>query len=153
MPDPIAFSSSAPRFALPLLFVGQSQKELTFNEAILLVDFLLQPVIESTTTAVPSAPTPGQCWIISAGATGIFAGKADQVAAWAEGGWRYIAPREGMRVYDRARTGHRIYQGGAWRTPTMPSAPEGGTTIDAQARSAIVAITDALRDAGIALAP
>jgi hypothetical protein len=35
----------------------------------------------------------------------------------------------------------------------MPSAPEGGTTIDAQARSAIVVITDALRDAGIALAP
>jgi hypothetical protein len=153
MPDPIAFSSTAPRFSLPLMFVGQSQKEITFNEAILLVDFLLQPIIEGTTTAVPSAPTPGQCWIINSGASGIFAARADQVAAWSEGGWRFIAPKEGMRVYDRARTGHRVYRGSAWRTPTMPSAPTGGTTVDTQARSAIIAITDALRDAGIALAP
>ena len=153
MPDPIAFSTTAPRFSLPLLFAGQSQKEMTFNEAILLVDFLLQPVIESTTTAVPGAPTPGQCWIISTGASGIFSGKTDQIAAWSEGGWRFIAPKEGMRVFDRARTGHRIYHGGAWRTPTMPSAPTGGATVDTQARSAIIAISDALRDAGIALAP
>jgi hypothetical protein len=153
MPDPIAFSSTAPRFALPLLFAGQSQKEMTFNEAILLVDFLLQPVIEGTTSTVPSAPTPGQCWIINSSASGIFAGKANQIAAWGEGGWRYIAPKEGMRVYDRAQTGHRIYRGGAWRTPTMPIAPTGGTTIDVQARSAIIAIIDAMRDAGIALSP
>lgn len=153
MPDPIAFSSFAPRFDLPLLFVGQSQKEITFNEAILLIDFLLQPIIEGTATTVPSVPTSGQCWLITSGATGIFAAKTDQIAAWSEGGWRFIAPKEGMRVYDRARTGDRIYRGSAWRTPTMPSAPTGGTTVDAQARSAIIAITDALRDAGIGLAP
>ena len=149
MPEPIAFSSTAPRFAFPLLFAGQSQKELTFNEAILLADFLLHPVLEGTTTTVPNAPTPGQCWIVTTGASGIFAAKADQVAAWSEGGWRFITPKEGMRVYDRARTGHRIFRGAAWRATAMPSAPTGGTVVDAQARSAITAISDALREAGV----
>ena len=153
MPEPIAFSSTAPRFALPLLFAGQSQKEMTFNEAILLADFLLHPVIEGTTATVPSTPTPGQCWIITAGANGIFAAKTDQIAAWSEGGWRFIAPKEGMRVFDRARTGHRIFRGAAWRAPAMPSAPTGGTIVDIQARSAIIAIADALREAGVSLAP
>ncbi len=153
MPDPIAFSATAPRFALPLLFAGQSQKEVSFNEAMLLVDFLLQPVIEGSATTVPTAPTPGQCWIVASGASGLFAARTDQIAAWSEGGWRFIAPLEGMRVYDRTRGGHRIYGGGSWRAPTMPSAPSGGATVDAEARAAINAIAAALRDAGIVLTP
>jgi hypothetical protein len=153
MPDPIAFSATAPRFALPLLFAGQSQKEMSFNEAILLVDFLLQPVIQGTTATVPSAPTPGQCWIITSGASGVFAARTNQIAAWSEGGWRFIVPIEGMRVYDRTRTGHRFYSGSVWRAPTMPSAPSGGAIVDAEARFAIIAIANVLREAGIALAP
>ena len=40
MTDPIT-----PRFGLPLLAPGQAAKELTHNEALSLLDLLVQPVV------------------------------------------------------------------------------------------------------------
>ena len=149
MTDPVSFSETSPRFGLPLLFAGQSQKELTVNEALLSADLLLHPAIEGTATTPPSSPVAGQSWIVGAGATGSFAGQVDKIAAWSEGGWRFITPREGMRAYDLSVSAHRIYAGSAWHLATAPAAPTGGSTIDTQARTAVTAIIAALRTGGI----
>ena len=37
---------ASPRFDLPLLAVSQAQKEITHNEALILIDALLHPVAE-----------------------------------------------------------------------------------------------------------
>jgi len=134
---------------MPLLFAGQSQKETTVNEAVLSADILLHPAIEGTATTPPSSPSPGQCWVVGSGATGAFAGQTDKIAAWSEGGWRFIAPREGLRAYDISAGAHRIYSGSAWHLIAAPAAPIGGGTIDTQARTAITAIIAALRTGGI----
>ena len=149
MTDPVSFSETSPRFGLPMLFAGQSQKEITVNEALLSADLLLHPAIEGSATTAPTSPMAGQCWIVGSGATGSFAGQADKIAAWCEGGWRFITPREGLRAYDISSSAHRIYAGGAWHLVTAPAAPSGGSTIDAQARTAIAAIIAALRTGGI----
>ena len=149
MTDPISYSATSPRFALPLLFAGQSQKEITVNEALLITDILLHPAIEGIANTVPAAPTIGQCWIVGTGTTGAFTGQADRIAAWSEGGWRFLTPREGMRAYDFSNTAHRIFSGGIWRLVVAPTTPSGGSVVDAQARTAISAILAALRTGGI----
>ncbi len=149
MTDPLSFSSVSPRFALPMLFAGQSQKETTVNEALLAVDVLLHSAIEAVIATPPTAPSNGQCWLVGSGATGAFAGQTDRIAAWSEGGWRFIAPREGMRAYDIAVATYRLYSGGTWRLVAAPAAPSGGTVIDSQARTAITAIITALRNTGL----
>jgi len=149
MTDPISFSTTSPRFALPMLFAGQSQKELTLNEALLCADILLHPAIEAVAATPPVTPVPGQCWLVGSGATGAFAGQTDRIAAWSEGGWRFVTPREGMRAYDLAAGAHRLYVGGTWVLIAAPVSPAGGTVVDSEARTAITAIISALRGSGV----
>lgn len=149
MTDPLSFLSASPRHALPLLFAGQSQKEVIVNEALLAADALLHTAIEAMLASPPSAPATGQCWLVGPAATGAFTGQTDRIAAWSDGGWRFLAPREGMRAYDISAAAYRLYAGGAWRLAATPTAPAGGSIVDAQARTAISAIMTALRTAGV----
>lgn len=149
MTDPISFSSTSPRFSLPLLFAGQSQKETTINEALLAADMLLHPAVEAVVTSPPASPSIGQCWLVGSSSTGAFAGQTDRIAAWTEGGWRFLVPRDGTRAYDITATAHRLFVGGSWHLAAAPTAPSGGTVIDGQARTAISALITALRNAGV----
>jgi len=148
MTDPTSFSVNSPRFSLPLLFSGQSQKEATVNEALLLADMLLHPVVQGIVTVAPTAPAIGQSWLVGAGAAGSFAGHDDSIAVWSEGGWRFAKPVPGMRIYDVGLACHRIWTG-IWRFAASPAAPSGGAVVDTQARNALAALIALLKDAAI----
>ena len=158
-----------PRWALPLLFAGQAQKEIFHNEALGTIDALLHGRVESADLATPpSSSSIGQCWIVAAGATGDWAGQVDAIAYRTEGGWRFVAPRAAMRM-DVADRGHALhYDGGEWRDASVRAdgfylgneqvvglrqsaiaAPVGGLTIDAEARNTIAAVLDVLRTHGL----
>lgn len=158
-----------PRWALPLLFAGQAQKEVFHNEALTVIDALLHGRVESADSATPpGAPVVGQCWIVAAGAGGDWAGQAGAIACWSEGGWRFVTPRAGARM-DVADRGHALVQDGtAWtdeairadglyldgdrvvtaRQGAIP-VPSGGTVIDSESRATITAILAALRAHGL----
>lgn len=101
MSDPAPFLSATPRFALPLLFSGQAQKEVIVNEALSLADILLHAAIDGELSVPPAAPAAGSTWLIGSLAQGEWAGRTGQLAGWSEGGWRYLAPRPGLRLYDQ----------------------------------------------------
>jgi hypothetical protein len=129
------------RFSLPLLAMGQAQKEVTHNEALTLIDALLHLAIEDGPLATPPAtPDSGQCWLVASGASGGWAGQADKIAVWGDGGWRFVSPRPGMcaiRIADGARLRYTM---GTWTGPEAISNPAGGVTIDAESRAAISAL-------------
>lgn len=131
------------------MHAGQSQKELSVNEALLAADILLHPVIENVVATPPASPGSGLCWLVGTSASGAFAGQTDRIAAWSEGGWRFVAPRDGMRIFDRTAGADRLYVSGSWRLTATPASPSGGTVIDSEARSAVTAILAALRNAGL----
>lgn len=160
---------TTPRWALPMLFAGQAQKEIFHNEALVLIDALLHGRVESAGVATPPGePAAGQCWIVAAGASGAWAGQVDAIACWSGGGWRFLPPRAGLQV-DVADRGHALFHDGAqWRDAalredglyldderivTMRRGPiaeaSGGDVIDVEARSTIAAILDALRQHGL----
>ncbi|MFM2371126.1 MAG: hypothetical protein RIS85_848 [Pseudomonadota bacterium] len=148
MPDSLAYSTSTPRNGLPLLFTGQSQKEATVNEALLTIDLLLGAAIESVVSVPPPTPIAGRMWIIGNGATEAFSGRDNYIAAWTEGGWRFLQPYVGLRIHDRAAAAQRIFDG-TWKLALAPTAPNGGATVDSEARASIVAILQALKTACI----
>lgn len=156
------------RHGLPLLQAGQAQKEVTHNEALVLLDLLAHPVVEGVLAAPPASPTPGQGWIIGAGATSAWAGREGAVACWTPGGWRFLAAQAGMMVWQKADGSPAWFDGDTWRTDGWPTngllvdgqkvvgtrgsaiaTPAGGTTVDGEARAAIGQILAALRTHGL----
>lgn len=147
MPDPL-FDSRTPRLELPLLFAGQSQKEGYVNEVSVRIDALLHGAIEGEAATPPLTPAEGQCWLVGPSPTGEWSGNPGKIAARQAGNWLFFTPRDGMRLLNRA-TGQEIRYQAGWQVPSRPAAPSGGTTIDAEARSAIAALMACLTQAGI----
>ncbi|OJW68776.1 MAG: hypothetical protein BGO57_09705 [Sphingomonadales bacterium 63-6] len=130
------------------MLAGQAQKEFSVNEAHVLIDALLHPAIEGERNAPPSAPVPGGCWLAGNAPSGAWAGHAGYLACWSAGTWIFAAPRDGMRLMNRA-TGQMLLYRGGWRAAAKPAAPTGGATVDTQARAAISALVTAMAEAGI----
>lgn len=148
------------RWSLPLIVAGQAQKEMTHNEAVALIDLILQPAVEAVgLNNPPATPAIGACWVIGAAPTGAWEGQAHAVAGWTAGGWRFVAPRDGFCVWDAADNRPIRFHADAWSGEALAgeslrlggqsilssraaaiSAPRGGTQIDAEAREALSAI-------------
>ncbi len=149
MSDPINFDSTTPRFALPLLFAGQAQKEVFVNEALALADALMHCAVQGEAAAPPATLVEGHCWLVANAPTGGWAGQANKIACRQAGQWLFITPRDGMRILNLATGQDMRRVGGAWAAPTTPASPSGGTIVDSEARIAIVNLLQRLQDAGI----
>lgn len=147
-----------------------SEKEnLWHNEALQLLDCLVCGTVEGPAgNDPPASPTPGQAYLVGSSPTAEWAQYPDHIAAFGEGGWRYIAPVAGLTLLDRSTGTLAAYHSDGWETGTVRAFrlvidgqqvvgsqadaiadPSGGVTIDAQARSAIVEMLAALRQHGL----
>ena len=157
------------RFALPYILPGQAQKEFYHNEALARIDIACHPSVEGEPLATPpQTPALGQTWIVAAGGLGQWNGRDGSLASWTQGGWRFLQPVEGMTAWNRVAGYWLHWRADGWssgelpasgvfvagkkvvgeRQPEVPS-PSGGTTIDQEARAAIIALTAALKSHGL----
>lgn len=108
------------KLTLPLLSASQSQKHVTVNEALQLLDLLVQSsVINTTTTAPPGSPSEGDAYVIAATATGDWAGRENDIAAYQNGAWVYLSPNEGWTVFDKSGNLAYIYYSGSWNSSSV----------------------------------
>lgn len=142
--------SQTANFALPLLFAAQAQKEITHNEALVIIDALLGGCVEAV-AADPAElePAEGSAWIVGPSPVGAWAGKAAQIAIFTAGGWRFVVGVAGMRMYDRAAAIVRMHDGGTWSAPPAISGASGGMVVDVEARSTVALMLAALRSHGL----
>lgn len=148
MPELLSYSTATPCLGLPMLFAGQAQKETTVNEALVTLDFLLPGAVEGVTSVPPTDPEVGMAWIVGPDAAGAFAGQVDRIGGWTQGGWRFVQPRQGMRLLDRTINAYRYYSDG-WSLVAAPLLATGGSTVDIEARSCLAALLTALEEIGI----
>ncbi|MFZ1469981.1 MAG: DUF2793 domain-containing protein [Paracoccaceae bacterium] len=94
MPDVTA------NLAMPYILPAQAQKHVTHNEALQILDVLVQSGVQDRTrTSPPPAPTEGQCHLVATGATGAWAGQDGRLAAYVNGGWLFLDPRPGWQLW------------------------------------------------------
>ncbi len=136
-----------------------------------MLDVVVSAAVEGLPLATPpDSPTVGSCYLVAASPTGAWAGQANKLAAFTSGGWRFVAPFDGLAAVVRSSGSTAVYRNATWEVGKLRGsevtldgvkvvgaqqaailAPTGGTTVDAQARTAIGAILTALRAHGLIL--
>lgn len=110
--------------ALPCIEGSQAQKHVTHNEALRLLDTLVQlAVLDRDLTAPPGSPTNGQRWIVKTGATGAWSSHADAIAAWQDGAWQFSTPRVGWLAYVVDESLLLAWNGSAWVSAIVALTP------------------------------
>lgn len=108
----------SPILSLPYLQASQAQKHVTHNEALRRLDILVQlGVAGFGALAPPPAPEDGEIYALGAGATGAWAGRDGDLAAWLDGSWYFLTPQEGWRAWSRQDAALRIWNGADWVLP------------------------------------
>jgi hypothetical protein len=107
--------ANSPNLTLPYLDAAQAQKHITHNDALRILDALVQPAVLSRVLTVPPAtPADGDRYIVPTGATGDWSSQAGSIAAYQDGAWAYYGPRVGWIVWVIAEGALLLYSGSAW---------------------------------------
>lgn len=100
---------------LPLIDQNQSQKHVTHNAALQIIDALVDCVaLGMDLTAPPASPADGQRWIVASGAMGAWLGKDGLIAAWQSGVWNFYTPSNGFLVWVVSKSAHYFWNGSSW---------------------------------------
>jgi hypothetical protein len=139
--------------SLPLIQPSQAQKHVTHNEALRILDVLVQlAVIDRDRTSPPDDPAPGDRHIVGTGATGSWSGADLRIAIWEEGGWGFLDPRPGWRAEVLSEARGLVFDGTGWvvRLPELDNLPGLGlnTSADATNRLAVAASATLLTHEG-----
>lgn len=106
---------SSPRLGMPYIQGSQAQKHITHNEALRLLDMLVQLVVEAVdATSPPALPNEGQIWALGATPTGAWSGQAHRLAAWVDDSWLFVAPLAGWRAWVVDQQDYLLWQGTEW---------------------------------------
>ena len=101
--------------ALPYIQPSQAQKHVTHNEALRILDVIVQlAVLDRTRTAPPGAAALGDRHVVAAGATGDWAGQDGAIAVFDLEGWVFFAPLPGWRAEVLAESTSILFTGTAW---------------------------------------
>lgn len=115
-------SDSTTNLLLPYLMAAQAQKHVTYNEALRLLDGLVQLSAKSRGLPAPPAdPSDGDRYIVASGATGSWAGWDLNVALWTDGAWLRLPPREGWRAWVEDEAVLLVRTSAGWQ-PVIPAA-------------------------------
>ncbi|NHB78328.1 DUF2793 domain-containing protein [Rhodobacter calidifons] len=114
-------SDTTTHLGLPYLMAAQAQKHVTHNEALRLLDAMVQlAVLDRTRAAPPASPADGDRHLVASGATGLWAGWDLNVAFWVDGVWLRLAPRPGWLVWVADEGAFLVWSGSSWASVGEP---------------------------------
>ena len=117
-------SENSPNLALPYLLAAQAQKHVTVNEALRILDGLVQLSVIEARASPPASPASGTRYLVTAAATGAWAGWEGSIALFDDNAWRRLIPREGWLLWNVAAAEFQRFDGSVW------VALEVGTDVD-----------------------
>lgn len=113
--------NNTPNLGLPYLSESQYQKEVKHNEALNIIDVLVQGRVKDKDIGDPPAAVEGDRYIVASGsALGAWAGKENNIAYYIGGAWKFIVPKLGFLFYVEDEDKYYSYKGvTGWQASTI----------------------------------
>ena len=112
-------SDTSPVLGLPYIQPSQAQKHVTHNEALRLLDVVVQLQVQARTlTTAPGSPTEGDRYIVADTAIGAWTGHDGEIAFFDAGGdWQFLTPQAGWQAYVIDEAATVLFTGTEWQDP------------------------------------
>lgn len=129
--------SSSTHLQLNFLAANQAQKHVSVNEALIVLDAVVQlAVLDQDLTQPPGSPAEGERYIIAAGATGAWATHDAQITSYTDGLWQFYQPKSGWVAWVEDEEMQYIFKNSVWQeigsasaqSPVKVSSASGATT-------------------------
>jgi hypothetical protein len=117
--------SDTPQLQLPLLASAQAQKHVTVNEALVRLDALTHPIALSASVQNPPSAMDGDAYVVPAGATGAWQDQQNSLAVFDNGGWLFLTPRRGWRIWVEDENDYSTFVGDRWVSALSSAYKEG----------------------------
>ncbi len=112
---------NSPNLGLPYIVANQAQKHVPHNDAVAMIDGLLQlSLVSRGLNTPPASPSDGQRWLIGVSPTAEWLGQAGLIALRNAGAWQFLVPRKGWAAWIEAENLLLIYDGANWVAPPVP---------------------------------
>ena len=138
--------------SLPLILPAQAQKHVTHNEALRLLDIIVQLAVIDRTLANPPVPAAGARYIVPAAATGAWAGNTGKIAIYEDGVWQFVTALAGWQAWVADEAAVAVFNGTTWVTQADAPLVVGqlgiSATADATNRLAVSSPATLLNNAG-----
>lgn len=111
-------AETSPLLELPYIQPSQAQKHVTHNEALRILDVVVQLAVSSRSMASPPpGAAEGARYLVPEGASGVWLGQGGRIALREHGAWQFLAPVAGWLalVLDEDRL--LFFDGSDWRLP------------------------------------
>ena len=100
---------------MPFIEAAQSQKHVTHNAALQVLDALMMLAVFDRDLAVPpGSPADGDRYLVAANASGDWSGQDGKIAAWQDGAWAFYTPKEGWFIWIADEDVFLVFNGASW---------------------------------------
>ena len=143
-------SETTPNLTLPYILAAQAQKHVTHNEAIRMLDALVQiSVLDRDLATPPPTPVEGDRYIVAAAATGAWSGQETSIAAFQDGAWAFYQPKQGWLAWVGDEDDLLAWSGSQWVSASSGAsginpAPLVGVNTTADATNKLAVKSDAV---------
>lgn len=128
-------SDTTTNLLLPFIMAAQAQKHVTHNEALRLLDGIVQLAVKDKDLAAPPAmPADGARYMVASGATGLWAGWDGDVALWVDGAWMRLPAQPSWQAWVVDEQALYVRTAAGWMSllrgdfVTLAQSPHGGST-------------------------
>jgi len=106
-----------PKIGLKEISASQSQKEVTHNESLRVLDALVQATaLDKDLSSPPGSPSDGDTYVLGSAtpASGAWSGHDGEIAYYKSSSWIFLVPEEGWRVSVLDESADYRYDGVDW---------------------------------------